>query len=414
MTVAQAARFLRPPGWFHRRFNGEKLRRTNFQVGDSPVSRMLQRREKAKKFSDIPEARIVPQPKSLSHVDPFKRSKMLSSSVPSVSPEVLEKRLQFLLSDAAIKQQTDAPMRAGLTAYQTELFVWERQMREIRKIYRAQYLQTLHRVTVEEAIRERRLLDERQNLKKKTKIEAIAKRGMELKRRAILADQKRIEGKVNEALEVARRVKVKSRRLRFLNKIVEGVNESAKLRKSVDVKTSNETSNRFPVSDEEFLGPDVSMTLLAGQLGAGKEKVSEKSRQMHRSKNLFREVLERSYEIMPENQEYQNASIFSDNVLKTEGVNSVSDLASKNPPTELSPEERADLYYANFSPDEKLELIEQKIAMLERRIRAEDMKGDTDPLSQQLLDILTAAKAAKLEEENVAIFKANETRDDLK
>lgn len=74
--------------------------------------------------------------------------------VPKVSSEVLERRLAFLLSDKAVEQQKSAKLRPGLTPYLAELYMWERQMRDIRRIYRAQYLQKLDSVTEAERLRQ--------------------------------------------------------------------------------------------------------------------------------------------------------------------------------------------------------------------------------------------------------------------
>ena len=65
-----------------------------------------------------------------------------------------------------------------------------------------------------------------------------------------------------------------------------------------------------------------------------------------------------------------------------------------------------------FSPEEKLELIEQKIHMLQERQMAEEMRGSSDPLTGQLMDLLAAAKVAHLEKEQVEKMTQNAERDD--
>ncbi|OEH76682.1 hypothetical protein cyc_08316 [Cyclospora cayetanensis] len=51
--------------------------------------------------------------------------------VPRVSAEALQLRLSFLLGPSAPLQQQQAKLREGLTPYQAELFMWERQVGSI-------------------------------------------------------------------------------------------------------------------------------------------------------------------------------------------------------------------------------------------------------------------------------------------
>lgn len=377
-VLKAAARFLRPPSLTRRKYETSKIRAAIFSKENHPIRSMVRRKEKSRDFLEIPEARKIPQAKQT-----FPK-KILTQveGVPTVHPEVLQRRLDFLLSDAAVDQQISAPLREGLTAYQTELFVWERQMRDLRKIYRAQYMQTLQRVTAQEAAREAALYVEEAAERKRTRLEKLKQKTIDLKRRAILADRRRIDSRVNEAVEVARRAKTKSRQLAVLSKI-------------------DQTSD-FQVEDE-ILPRDVSSTLLVRQLGNGRKQTIIKSRRMHRMKNVYRDVLERSYDILPEDDDVPESPFgFDGAVLPTAE-------------TGLSQEQVADLYYVGFSPQEKLELVEKKIGMLQKRLEAEEAVGDsTDPLTQQLIDILSAAKAARLEEEQAAISDANAIRDDLK
>jgi hypothetical protein len=129
-------------------------------------------------------------------------------------------------------------------------------------------------------------------------------------------------------------------------------------------------------------------------LGEAKGKVTQKSRKMRLASdtNVFREVLERSYDVLPE---FDN---FGD---EDEGGLFGTLLGERISGGALSPEERADLYYVGFSPADKLELVEKKLAMLEKRLASEEARGSTDVVTQQLIDVLSAAKAAFLEKETV-------------
>jgi hypothetical protein len=362
MSAVEASRFLRPPGWFKRRFELPKLRKS--QGAFNPVQRLVDLKQKSRQFETLPEARRVPVARQF-------RAKPLQpiTTVPVVSSEILERRLDFLLSPKAVHQQRSAPVIPGTTVYQTELFVWERQMREIRRIYRAQYFQRLAEVTESEIVRERQLYLSEQAARREKRRAKLEKRSLELKRQALAADARRIESRVNETLEISRRHKIRLRRLAQLNPLV---------------------SLSRPISDLPKSKRNINTTFLAGQLGAASSRPLQKSRKIARTKNIFRETLERSYDLLPE-----------DSL-------DLPDLAT--PPGErgLTAEQRADLYYVGFSEQDKLELIETKLSMLQRRLRAEEIHGEgTDVVTQQLIDILTAAKAAHLEAETVRNLKQN-------
>ena len=397
--LAEAAKFLRPPGWYKRRFKGEEQRAKNFTISENPIVCMVRRRQKAAAFMDIPEARKIPQAKR-----DARRNPLQLVPAPSVRPEALDRRLAFLLSDAVVKQQLAASVLPGQTPYQAELFVWERQMREVRKIYRAQYLQALQATTIEEAERERAASQVELKERKEKKQEKLEKKAIELKRQAVLADQKRINSKVEEALEVGRRIRTKTQKLSWLD----GLADPAAV--SLAEPTQLDSPDR-----------EISWTRLARQLSAVKSG-PEKNRRIHVTQNVYRQILERSFDVLPENEEYRNVrkypTIFPENDLarvkeEVAKVESIPEAQTRAPATPLSPEERADLYYVGFSPEEKLELVEKKIEMLEQRVKAEEALGGTDTLTLQLLDLLTAAKAARLEEETAQRVKARQERDDF-
>ncbi|KAF4752198.1 hypothetical protein FOZ63_009883, partial [Perkinsus olseni] len=209
-----ASRFLSPPGFMKRLKQRGKPRNTG--PFENPVRRFVRLREKAREFSRMPPPRRIPLAKA-----PRYRPMMLKEveGVPQVSPLALEKRLEFLLSEAAVKQQLAEPLRVGYTPYVVERLAWERQMRDLRKIYRAQYLQKLDEVTREEQQKEIALYKAEKKErweKRQARIQAIS---MDQKRRAVLKDRLRIEARVNEAIEMTRHSKLKVKRMLFLQKL---------------------------------------------------------------------------------------------------------------------------------------------------------------------------------------------------
>eukprot|EP00922_Rhytidocystis_sp_ex-Travisia-forbesii_P022860 GHVS01033500.1.p1 GENE.GHVS01033500.1~~GHVS01033500.1.p1 ORF type:complete len:297 (-),score=58.99 GHVS01033500.1:373-1263(-) len=195
-----AARFLKPPGRCKRAELREKPRR---KVGpfENPVRRFVRLREKARLFSEIPPPRRipVPTPTSVKFLQPI-------GGVPSVREEVLRRRLDFYLlnSERAKDQQIHAKLRRGVTPYQAELFMWNRQMVDIRKIYRAQYLQKLAEVTAEERVKQMDLYKQEREERARRKSEIQQRLYEDKKRRAILKDRLRIERKVAQSVEFSR------------------------------------------------------------------------------------------------------------------------------------------------------------------------------------------------------------------
>jgi hypothetical protein len=323
--------------------------------------------------------------------------------VPKVRPEVLQARLDFLLSDKAVEQQLAAPLLPGQTPYTAELFMWERQMRDLRKIYRAQYLQKLEEVTAEESRKELALYQQEQAERRERRQEKLLRKSIELKRAALLQDRKRIESKVNETIEMTRRSKLKIRRIGFLKRI-QDMSEDMITGKNMDEKLGVEdvvTDKNSPsTSDDKMLNRNVSVPFLTRQLGGAVDLPKQKNRRLHRVDNPYREVLEQSYDLYPEHADDFGMNERGDDLLTPEQVGG------------LTPQQRAELYYVNFSPDEKLELIEQKIHMLQERQMAEEARGSSDPLTAQLMDLLAAAKAAHLEKEQVEKLSNEAERDD--
>merc|ERR1712190_562751 len=104
-------------------------------------------------------------------------------------------------------------MRPHLNPYKVEMAVWERQMREIRRIYRAQYLQKSAEGPEIERAKEAELHQRTLEERRRHKQAHLQRIGEDMKRRAILKDRKRIEAKVNEAIEMARRSKQKRKQI---------------------------------------------------------------------------------------------------------------------------------------------------------------------------------------------------------
>ena len=387
-----AAKFLKPPGFFKRAIMRDKPRLMTGPY-ENPIRKLVRLREKAKEFEDILPVRRVPVAKP-----PPPRGPSLKpvEGVPKVRPEVLQARLDFLLSDKAVEQQLSAPLLPGQTPYTAELFMWERQMRDLRKIYRAQYLQKLAEVTQEESRKELALFKQEQAERRERRLEKLQQKSIEMKRAALLLDRKRIESRVNETIEMTRRSKLKIRRLQFLKRIEDIAGKDGLITgKNVDERLGGdeavEAKSAGPLSsDDKILNRNVSVPFLTRQLGGAVDLPKQKNRRIHKVDNPYREVLEQSYDLHPEHED---------------------DYVSEDT-TSLTPQQRAELYYVNFSPDEKLELIEQKIHMLQERQMAEEARGSSDPLTAQLMDLLAAAKAAHLEKEQAERMAQEAERDD--
>ena len=384
-----AARFLKPPGFFKRAIMRDKPRVSTGPY-ENPVRKLVRLKEKARQFEEIVPPRKVPIAK-LPEKSPFLKP---VQGVPKVSPEALQARLDFLLSDKAIEQQKVAPLLPGHTPYTAELVVWERQMREIRKIYRAQYLMKLAEVTEEESRKEMALYKQEQAERRAKRLEKLQAQSIAMKRAALLKDRKRIESKVNETVEMTRRSRLKMNRLVFLKRI-----QDIPTHHQDEVSSGGSTiTDKSPSSGGSR---NVSVPFLTRQLGGAVDLPKQKNRRIHKVDNVYRNVLEESFDLHAEHEEdfLDSPKIDSDTLIPVEENG-------------LSPQQRAELYYTNFSPDEKLELIEQKIHMLQERQMMEEAKGSSDPLTAQLMDLLAAAKAAHLEQEQVDKMTRSAERDD--
>ncbi|GFE54085.1 DNA repair protein [Babesia ovis] len=354
-----SARFLRPPGFFKRAEMREKPRRKTGPF-ENPVRRFVRLKEKERVFSQVPLARKVPvaKPVTTQLLKPIE-------GVPSVSNDVLERRLEFLLSSKAVDQQLSAKLRPGLTPYLAELYMWERQMRDLRKIYRAQYLKKLDSVVETERHRQYQqylhVTQERRN-KAELKRRAIYSR---VKERAIMRDTMRIEKRVSQAIQLERLSKRKIGNIYFLHK----------MQKGFDPHSGAESSPS--VTDR-----DISIVDLAKYLGHPVEDASSIKRKIKTGRHFFRDILKESFELMPEDSDrYEVRSVPS-----------------------KTPTERAEIAYKFFSDDEKLRLLESKIAMLNEKIDADSkLHGKTkENVYIQIRDHLDAARVAYMAEVEVA------------
>jgi len=339
---------------------------------ENPVRRWVRLREKARLFCELPPPQRVPVAK------PARRSIIKDvEGVPKVSPKALELRLEFLLGDNAIMQQLSEPLVPGTSPRDAEMVCWERQMRDLRRIYRAQYLQKLAEVTEIERQKElelrRRVIEERQR-RKQAHLQRI---GEDMKRRAILADRKAIEYKVTEAIEMTRRSKVKRQKLFWLRRI-EKLSPLIVTQENVDKALPNNVSERPSAEQSKsqvLLSRNVSVPLLLRQLGGAKGKPQQKKYRIPRVDNVQRDLLESSYDILPEDEP------------RFEPV----------PPNHPTARERAHQLYGVFSPAEKQQLLDQKIQMLDEAIRTQDSAWKADANIIRLKEALSVIKTASNE-----------------
>lgn len=347
---------------------------------ENPVRRWVRLREKARQFAELPPPRKVPVPKPARR--PFLQA---VDGVPRVSPQALQRRLDFLLSENAVKQQMAAPLLPGpqMKPYFTEFQCWSRQLREIRRIYRAQYLQKLAEVTEIERAKEAKLYREERERRQERKQAHLQRIGEDMKRRAILRDRKRIEGKVNEAIEMARRSKLKRQRL-FWFRRMETLSKLAVTSENLD-----EAFASFPDSAKVdgtaasgvLLSRNVSIPYLLRQFGGAKAFPPQKNRRIPGIDNVQREVMQMSYDILGEDEDRYETDV----------------------PEEANWRTRAQQLYSNeiFDREEKLILLDQKIEILRKQQKEEEERGvavDVRFITTKLLEELEAVKLAEAEQ----------------
>lgn len=262
-------------------------------------------------------------------------------------------------------------------------------MREVRRIYRAQYLQKLAEVTEIERAKEEELHEKTLEERRRRKNAHLQRIGEDMKRRAILKDRKRIESKVNEAIEMARKSKLKRRqifwyrRMENLSKLIATADnlEQALAAPPAEIDSRQKWARSKRVQDTSpltssglFLSRNVSVPFLLRQLGVANTFPQRKTHRIPPVQNEYREVLEQSYDIMPEDEPRFDPL----------------------PPEGPSHEQRAAMLYGGFSHEEKLALLDQKIEMLKARLERKS-EIENDPITSRLLDELDATRKAMTE-----------------
>lgn len=312
-----------------------------------------------------------------------------------MNPEALQRRLDFLLSDAAVKQQLAAPLRPGLSPYFVEFQCWSRQLREIRRVYRAQYLQKLAEVTEVERAREAELYQKERQQRQERKQANMQRIGEDMKRRAILRDRKRIESKVNEAIEMARRSKLKRQRLFWFRRmetlsrlVVSSENLEEAFAAFPDSQASSSSGTTTSSPSGVLLSRNVSIPYLLRQFGGSKADPQQKNRRIPGIDNVKREILQMSYDILGEDEERYEAEV----------------------PQEADWRSRAQQLYGDgiFNHEQKMALLDQKIAMLKGAQKFEEQKGRADLITTKLIDELEAVREAELEKSQQEELKAKQ------
>jgi len=448
---AYAARFLRPPGFLKRVMMREKPRDLTGPF-ENPVRRFVRLREKAREFCQLPPPRRVPVPKP-----PPKKLLGPVPNVPKVRPEVLQRRLEFLLSDKAVAQQNAEPMVMGSHPYQVERRAWERQMRDLRKIYRAQYLQKLAEITAIEREKQKQLLYTERAERERRRQEHLDKLGEERKRQAILKDRLRIESKVTEAIEMARRSKIKRRRLFWVRRF-EGFADYI-TRENVDIDipslpsdlanmaSSSTMRMRDHVGDGATSSSSDSTTRTGGARAHDKgfTRARQRGGKMTAEEwkqNTMRKTSVSADKQLPESLSgaklfSRNVSIpfilrqmgcattypqqknrrvrFVDNVERELRESSYAVLGEDEPQFSsasdssnaqkkgMDPWERAQIEYSteNFTEDEKRRMLDDKIEMLKElkeKVNIESQQGKTDETVMHMIDNLETQLLATKEE----------------
>eukprot|EP00923_Selenidium_pygospionis_P061092 GHVN01107287.1.p1 GENE.GHVN01107287.1~~GHVN01107287.1.p1 ORF type:complete len:338 (+),score=37.52 GHVN01107287.1:20-1033(+) len=186
---------------------------------EDPLRRWVRLREKERQFNVIPPPRHIPDPPVTRRSRALER---FDNPFANIDPACLEARVAFLVSETAKNQQRDAPMRMGQTPYEAENAMFQRQLRDARRIYRIQYITKLSQVIEEEREKQIEMFNtERQATAAKIQA-ARDRRGERLKRFAILKEKQRVEDATSEALRLSKRSSQKKHLLTALGDIEEG------------------------------------------------------------------------------------------------------------------------------------------------------------------------------------------------
>lgn len=332
----------------------------------NPIRRLVRLKEKEKIFCEIGSPRIIPRAKS------FMKEKVLEViKKPKVSKEVLDRRLEFLLSNESVYQQLYKKMYSGITPYQCELFMWERQMRDLRKIYRAQYIHKLSEVTEEERIKQLKLLQQTREDKKKRREEIRNRILEEKKRRAILKERLEMEKKLTQSVLFKRQSDRKKQNLYWLNKLQ---------KKSLNL--SEEKGDNQIENGGSMFNRNISVSDLYKNLGYEVKEEKHNNMKVFKVDKVYRELLEESFQFLEEDADsYEEENLYEDQ--------------------QITNRQRAHILYSSFSDDEKLKLLDDKIALLTKKIEehslAKGLENSNVMFYVQLKDKLEATKQVYLE-----------------
>lgn len=295
-------------------------------------------------------------------------------------------------------------------------------MREVRRCYRAQYLQKLDEVTKTESMKEEELRLKEYEMRKERKQAFLGRLAEDRKRRAILKDRLRCEAKVTELLNMQRKSRMKKKQMQWLEKL-----QSQQLHSSnTDVNTklldldSDDKGNLTskPTSpDTNLLDRNVSVAHIMRQVGGAKDYPKMKTRRILNKRNVYREALEQSYDVVPEDtptkeelRRLKRQALSSDSSSDlTNGQSMSLDLENlgdehgfMNKRDRLKKlKQRGELEYGKFSEREKTIMLDQKIEMIKDSLKRKESAalGQHDHVQQVLLEQLMATRKAMAEAE---------------
>lgn len=298
--------------------------------------------------------------------------------VPKVKKEVLERRLEFLLSNESVYQQLYNKMYNGITPYQCELYMWERQMRDLRKVYRAQYLHKLSEVTNEEREKQLKLLLQTKEDKRKRRQEIRERILQDKKRRAILKDRLCLEKKVTQSILFKRQSNRKKKNIYWLMKL----QQKSTYLNELDFKNKIEQTNQ---ENDPLFNRNISVSSLYKNLGYQTKEDKNENTKVFKVDKVYRKLLEDSFEFLEEDEE-QYEQNFVENI---------------NDPNHVSHKQRAHILYSSFTNEEKIKLLDDKIAILTKTIEqksfSKEVQNNDLMFYIQLKDKLEASKQAFLE-----------------
>eukprot|EP00439_Symbiodinium_sp_Y106_P057523 s1736_g8.t1 len=137
-----------------------------------------------------------------------------------------------------------------------------------------------------------------------------------------------------------------------------------------------------------LLSRNVSIPYLLRQFGGSKADPQQKNRRIPGIDNVKREILQMSYDILGEDEERYEAEV----------------------PEEADWRSRAQQLYGDgiFNHEQKMALLDQKIAMLKGAQKFEEQKGRADLITTKLIEELEAVRQAELEKSQQEELKAKQ------